>query len=179
MNIAAVMAALEVWDLDRNAKMALLVIACRADRHTGMAEVGVPRVAADMKVGYYAAAHALDRVVKTGYLTVDKSPGRTAIWQLTAAVKTAAVFDGDHRDSEHQPPRYHRDSEHRPPRSRPRTKDSKEKDMKERAAASLAPGASGGAGENPPSRGEHFAPGSGYLEDFTGLAAHLRLVDDE
>jgi len=134
MNIAAVMATLDIWDLDRNAKHALLVLACRADQHTAMAEVSFGRVAADMKIGYYGATHALERVVESGYLTVDKSPGQVPLWMLTSAVnlrdpgKTSAV-----------PPR----SEQQPPRS-DRGLRIKEKD-KNSAAASLADTASGDA----------------------------------
>ena len=91
MNIAAVMATLDIWDLDRNAKHALLVLACRADQHTAMAEVSFGRVAADMKIGYYGATHALERVVESGYLTVDKSPGQVPLWMLTSAVNLDSV----------------------------------------------------------------------------------------
>jgi hypothetical protein len=83
MNIAAVMAALDIWDLDYSAKHALLVVCCRADRHTGRATVSTPRVAADMKVHYDTARRALKRLVEAGYLTVDKVPGSSAVWQVT------------------------------------------------------------------------------------------------
>jgi hypothetical protein len=84
VHIAAVMAALEVWDLDRSAKHALVVVCCRADRYTGMARVSVGRVALDMAVNYDTARIALNGLVKTGYLTVDKSPGRSHLWMLTS-----------------------------------------------------------------------------------------------
>ena len=145
MNIRAVMAALDVWDLDRNAKHALVVLGCRADRHTALAEVSLGRVAADMKVGYYAASHALDRAVESGYLIVDKSPGKVPMWMLTSAVnlrdpgKTSAV-----------PPR----SEQQPPRSDRGLRSLKEKET-DSAAASLADPASGDAVEEPPAFADH------------------------
>jgi hypothetical protein len=83
VNIAAVMTVLDEWELDHMAKMALLVVCCRADQR-GMARVSIRRVAADMKVHYLTAARALDRAVDAGYLAVDKSSGQTSIWHLTA-----------------------------------------------------------------------------------------------
>lgn len=149
------MAALKISDLDRNAKHAILVLACRANRYTAMAEVSIPAVAADMGVGDYAARHALDRAVKAGYLAVDKSTGRAPLWQLTPAVKTADLP----RDSEQQGPRSDRGPG---PRSRPRTKDSLDT-SKERAVASPE---GDGAGENLPAAGPAFA----------GHAHRLRLI---
>jgi hypothetical protein len=88
VNIAAVMKVLDVWDLDYSAKHALLVIACRADRHTGAVTVAIPRVAADMHVDYRTALRALYRALAAGYLTVDKSPGFTSTWRLVLAQVT-------------------------------------------------------------------------------------------
>ena len=104
MNITAVMATLDLWDLDHSAKHALLVIACRADR-AGVASVSIPRAAADMQASYNTARAALDRVVKAGYLTVDKWPGQTSTWHLTPSITrgvprqlakgTPSTIDGD------------------------------------------------------------------------------------
>jgi hypothetical protein len=168
VNIAAVMAALEVWDLDRSAKHALVVVACRADAHTGVARVSIPRVAADMKVHYATAKRALERLVDAEYLTVDKWAGATSRWMLTPRVVRGVTP----RIVRAHPALQMRGD----PAHSPRGKESLDKN-KERAAASLAHGANGGAEENPPPRGEHFAPGSGYLEDFTGLAARNGRVD--
>jgi len=156
MNIRAVMAALDVWDLDRNAKHALVVLGCRADRHTALAEVSLGRVAADMKVGYYAASHALDRAVESGYLIVDKSPGKVPMWMLTSAVnlrdpgKTSAVNLRDPGKTSAVPPR----SEQQPPRSDRGLRSLKEKET-DSAAASLADPASGDAVEEPPAFADH------------------------
>jgi hypothetical protein len=87
VNIAAVMAALDNWDLDHSAKHALVVVGCRANRHTGRAPVAIKRVAADMKVDYDTARRALNRVVEAGYLTVEKSVGRRSVWCLNLAAE--------------------------------------------------------------------------------------------
>jgi hypothetical protein len=86
VNIKAVMSTLDLWDLDHAAKHALLVVACRAGRQTATAEVSIPRVAADMKVSYVTAWAALDRAVKAGYLSVDKSAGKTSVWHLAPSL---------------------------------------------------------------------------------------------
>ena len=83
MNIAAVMAALEVGDLDRTAKHALVVVCCRCNQYSGAAPVSARRVADDMKVSRPTARRALGRVVDSGYLSVDKGLGKTPIWRLT------------------------------------------------------------------------------------------------
>jgi hypothetical protein len=133
VNIAAVMAALDVWDLDRNVKHALVVVCCRADQYTGAATVSIPRVAADMKVSYRTALGALDRAVEAGYLTVDKTLGKTSTWHLTPAIHASDPCN----------PR------HRPLQPGCSAKDKKDKD-KERAAAPLSSSLSVVAGENPP-----------------------------
>jgi hypothetical protein len=89
VNISAVFVALDTWDLDRTAKMALLVLCCRADHRTGTAKVAIPRIAADLKVSYNTAQYALERVVEAGYATVDKSPGKTPKWYLTLSTTTS------------------------------------------------------------------------------------------
>jgi hypothetical protein len=88
VNIAAVMAALDVWDLDHAAKHALVTVCCRADRHTGIAVVPVSRLAADMKVSYKTARLALLRAVDAGYLAVDKRAGAASTWRLTSVMVT-------------------------------------------------------------------------------------------
>jgi hypothetical protein len=144
MNIAAVMTALDLWDLDHNAKHALLVVACRVNHHSGRAAVAVPRVAADMKVSYKTALAALDRAVEAGYLNVDKSPGRTPVWRLTPVIlaPTPVILD---------PNLGNLDAARRIRRIK-----------KERAAAPLGQEPSGAAGENPT-----FAPGSGRLPNWS------------
>jgi hypothetical protein len=91
LNISAVFVALDTWDLDRTAKMALLVLCCRADHRSGMVRVPISRVAADLKVSYNTAQYALERVVEAGYVTVDKSPGKTPKWYL--AFSTTSSVD--------------------------------------------------------------------------------------
>jgi hypothetical protein len=86
MNIAAVMAALDIDDLGHAAKHAVQVIACRADRHTGAVTVSVVRVGTDMGVDRDTARLALADAVGGGYLAVDKPPGKTPTWQLTPLV---------------------------------------------------------------------------------------------
>lgn len=75
MNIAAVMAALDVWDLDHMPKMALLTMACRAGRYSGRVTVPTRRLAADLHVHYNTAERAVQALEKAGYVTVDKRPG--------------------------------------------------------------------------------------------------------
>jgi hypothetical protein len=71
VNIAAVMAALDITDLDHYAKQAAVVVACRADRTTGTAEVSAARVAADMSVHPNTARKALRRAVDAGRISVE------------------------------------------------------------------------------------------------------------
>jgi hypothetical protein len=94
VHIAAVMACLDVRDLDHRAKHALLVVCCRADRRTGSATVSIGRIGADMSVAYHTAQHALERAVKAGYLTVDKSPGKTPKWRQQV-IHTSAIDDSN------------------------------------------------------------------------------------
>lgn len=82
MHIAAVMAALEIDDLDRTAKTTLIVVCCRASRHNGMAIVSRARLAADMKVHPNTVSRALNRLVDMGYLSVDRRLGKTSIWTI-------------------------------------------------------------------------------------------------
>jgi hypothetical protein len=98
VNIAAYMAALDIWDLDRTAKHAVQVIAGRASRYTGAATVPIGRLAVDMGVCYNVARLALARAVEAGYLTVDKPPGLPPTWTLTSradARPTSRVDAGD------------------------------------------------------------------------------------
>ena len=76
------MAALKVDDLDRNAKHALVVVCCRAHRLTASVSVSAARVSADMKVARNTASAALGRAVESGYLSVDRHPGKTSLWRL-------------------------------------------------------------------------------------------------
>lgn len=128
VNIAAVMAALDVWDLDHAAKHALVTVCCRADRYTGVAQVAIPRVAADMKVSYKTAQRALRRAVDAGYLTVDNQAGAASNWRLTPVMVTGVPRDPGSRAP-------------RDPGSR--AKESLEKDRSASHPARLA-----GAGEN-------------------------------
>jgi hypothetical protein len=142
VNIAAVMATLELWDVDRNAKHAVLVVACRATVD-GVAQVSIPRVAADMGVGYYAAAHALRRAVASGHLEVIHSQHGSPRWYR---VLTAVPVIHNPRDSAHGVPRSDRGGV---PRSRPRSKDSL--DISKEGAAAVARDRRAAAPvENPP-----------------------------
>lgn len=82
MHIAAYMAALEVDDLDHHAKMALLMVCGRANRHTAAAMVSARRMATDMKVHRNTAWAALDQARKKGYLSVEKCLGKTSRWSV-------------------------------------------------------------------------------------------------
>lgn len=84
MNIAAVMAALEIDDLDHMAKVSVVVVACRAHRHSGRAVLSTGRVARDMKANYTTASRALARAVEAKYLSVDKPSGLVPTWRLTS-----------------------------------------------------------------------------------------------
>jgi hypothetical protein len=86
------MAVLDEWVLNHTDKHALLCVACRADRNTWVAEVSIPRIAADMKVGYQTAADAIHRLRDCGYLNpVEKRPGRTTRWLVDPATLTRGV----------------------------------------------------------------------------------------
>jgi hypothetical protein len=161
VNIAAVMAALHISDLDRSAKQALVVVSCHADQHTRRAMVSIGRVAADMAVSYRTAWAALNRLVKAGYVAVDKSPGVVPIWTLTSAVvadpplkSTTGTYVATTEDL-----------------CNPyRGKESLEK-PKERGIGRSPSTAAVPAVDNPtPGRRSEaaFAAGSGYLPDFTG-----------
>ena len=73
VNIAGVMAALDVDELDRTSKQVLVVIACRADR-AGGARVSIERIARDCGIAYGTAWRALQRALKAGFVVVD-NPG--------------------------------------------------------------------------------------------------------
>jgi hypothetical protein len=121
MHIEAAMAALDVWDLDRNAKHALLVVCCRADYPSGYAEVPVNRIAADMKVHYETASTALARAVQAGYLSVAKSVGKTPIWRPNLAETSRrprgdlAVQNRDHLAVQNRELRIKKEEELAPP----------------------------------------------------------------
>jgi hypothetical protein len=83
MHIAAFMAALRVTDVGPLAKHALQVFCGRADRYTAMARVSIGQMAVDMGRNYKTAQRALGELVDAGYLTVDKSAGRSHLWMLT------------------------------------------------------------------------------------------------
>lgn len=143
MNIAAVMAALVVDDLDHTAKFALLVIACRTNQHTIRASVSIGRLAQDMGVHRMTAQHAVWRAVDAGYLTVDKSPGRRHIYTVTCSAA-------------HQVP----DALHAKPDALRITKDIE--GLKEGALPPTR--AAGGSVENP---AVAFAPGTGRLPNWS------------
>lgn len=71
MNIAAVMAALAIRDLEHTAKMAALVVACRADRDT-LGGVDLARLAIDLERHPGSIMRAL-RGVDGKYLVVNNS----------------------------------------------------------------------------------------------------------
>jgi len=168
VHIAAYMAALDVWDVSPAAKHALQVICGRADRYTGMARVSIPRVATDMGRTYNTALKALDELLETGYLTVDKSPGQANLWMLTTRL-TPATTAGVPLQSTHPTPATTAGD----PCNLYRGKESLEKSKEAPPPRSLQ-AASGGTGENlgDPPRHIAFAPGSGNLPDFTGIGHH-------
>lgn len=98
MNIAAYMAALDIWDLDRTAKHAVQAVAGRASRYTGAVTVSAVRLAADMGVHHVTARRALDRAVEAGYLTVDKPLGISPTWHLTPRVTRGVTLRVDAPD---------------------------------------------------------------------------------
>jgi len=162
VNIAAVMVVLDEWELDHYAKSALLVVCCRANR-AGVAQVPIRRVAADMKANYDTARRALNRTVNAGYLTVDKTPGRTPLWRLTSRCGRdptsrsdaygVAVLDREHLAVQ--------------------DRDLKilGEEQRDGVAASLTQGRAAPPGSNPSVVNQSaptFAPGSGYLRDWTG-----------
>ena len=171
MHIAAFMAALDVGDLDHSAKHALVMVCGRADRYTGMVRVSIPRVATDMQVSYDTARLALNRLVNNGYLTVDKSPGRSHLWMLTPLVTsgvprgltatTPLTTSGDPTNWQRGEGVF-RDKQGASPRRSQQA-------------------ASGAAGENPgPRRATFdFAPGSGYLDDGRTSRRRQLTADDK
>jgi hypothetical protein len=170
VNIAAVMAALDA-ELTGSTKNVLVAMCCRADRYTGVVRVSIGRVARDVGVGYKTAQRALDRLANLGYLSVDKSPGRSHLWTLTSVtmtevprslLPTTSVMVTEGLGHSERGEGVFREKQGASPRRSPST-------------------ASGDACGKPAPRPVEFAPGSGYLEDFTGLAARRRmhLVDDD
>jgi hypothetical protein len=155
VNIAAVMVALDVDDLDHAAKHALVVVCCRANHRSGDAIVSASRVATDMQVSYKTALDALRRVVEAGYLIVDKSPGRTPRYNVTPVVATGVTPVISDRDPCNQRPN---------PCNHDRTKDKKEK-VKEANAARHGSAAAASAGEKPAAA--MFMPGSGWIADWS------------
>src|SRR5215831_1983142 len=159
------MAALQV-DGKEPVKHALLVICCRADRYTGMARVSIGRVAKDMGCTYNTAKTALEGLVKTGYLTVDKSAGLAHLWMLTSST-------GD--EVPHQSTTGTSSTDDEGVINWHRGKESLEK-PKERGAGRSPSTATGTAGEkpSPAPRPTDFAPGSGILDD--GRSSRRRQV---
>jgi hypothetical protein len=76
MNIAAYMAAREIWDVDHMAKMALLALCARAGRYSRYVEVPIRQIAADLHVHYNTAERALKVLELAGYASVDNRPGK-------------------------------------------------------------------------------------------------------
>lgn len=154
MNIAAYMAACDVWDLDRNAKDALRAVCGRVDYPSGIGEVPIGRVAADMKVHVNTARPALQRVVEAGYLTVDNRPGRTPVWRVNPYRLVVGV-------PLQQPLQ--------PGCRTPLHPGWRTKDLLDREGGAAAPPSSGGrAGDNPASRGSRFYPGTGWVQPING-----------
>jgi hypothetical protein len=85
MNIAATMAALDVWDLDRTAKAALVAVCCRAHQFGGQTVMTRARLAADLHCHPVTAWRALESLVAAGYVTVDKRPGRPSVITIDLA----------------------------------------------------------------------------------------------
>jgi hypothetical protein len=142
VNIAAVMAALDVWDLEHMPKMGLLVLACRADRYTGQAEVSLPRLAADLHTHRSTAWRVLRMLSDAGYVIVDNRPGIPSLITLGEATRRAVQpLPVAMCNTPVAPTRLH------PSRGRD-PKESLEK-SKERGAAIAHHTASGAAGDKP------------------------------
>lgn len=92
MHIRAAMAALRL-DLDHADKVALLVVACRADRYTGEVTRSVPALAADSGLSERTLYRALGRLTRRGYLQVSHRLGMTSTYRLGTPV-TVAVGTG-------------------------------------------------------------------------------------
>jgi hypothetical protein len=90
MNIAAVMAALEVHELDRTAKQVVVILACRADM-SGAARVSIERIANDCEVSYGTAWRALQRAMSAGYITAETVGRNGRSWHLSSRVHARAV----------------------------------------------------------------------------------------
>jgi hypothetical protein len=87
MNIAAAMATIRAVDLDSTAKFAVLVLACHADQHQGVATVKIESLAAELGKSYGTTWRALQRAVEAGHLVVepvDKRPNQPRTWQLVS-----------------------------------------------------------------------------------------------
>jgi hypothetical protein len=84
VNIAAAMEVLEL-DIAHRPKMALLVLACHADRTTASATVSIERLAGELGVAYGTAWRALQGAIAAGYLEaepVDNHPSKPRVWHL-------------------------------------------------------------------------------------------------
>ena len=78
---------MEVLELDiaHRPKMALLVLACHADRTTASATVSIERLAGELGVAYGTAWRALQGAIAAGYLEaepVDNHPSKPRVWHL-------------------------------------------------------------------------------------------------
>ena len=163
MHIAGVMAALEVDDLDRTAKQALVVVCCRADYPSGWVQVSVARVAKDMKLDRNTARKALGRVVTANYLVVDKPPGLTPTWRLTPRIMRGVT------PRIQTPDPAHLDTE-----PRASAHPVREKDLRKESDAAFARfQASGAAVEKPAGVWSQDLPSNPWVYDEeTGLAYH-------
>jgi hypothetical protein len=86
VNIAGAMAAIKLEGLDRASKHALLVIACRADRHTGALTRSLPALAADMGASEITVWRAVARLKRRGYLQVVHRAGDMSTYKLGTPV---------------------------------------------------------------------------------------------
>jgi hypothetical protein len=88
VNITAAWIVVKATDVDPMAKLALLVLACHAERPNGAdpgATVAIEQLAAEMGVSYGTAWRALARAQRAGYVNpqgVEKHPNKPRTWEL-------------------------------------------------------------------------------------------------
>ena len=89
--MAAAMAILRLGDVGATEKLALLVVACRAERGSIAITRSLPALAADMGVSERTASRAIQNVAVRGYLQIAHRLGTTRTYTLGTPVNLTGV----------------------------------------------------------------------------------------
>ena len=90
MNISAAMGALRT-DLPPMPRLALVMLACRADRYSGVVTRSLSALADDMGASTSTAKRAVHTLARRGYVQVTHTVGITSTYQLTTGVTVTRV----------------------------------------------------------------------------------------